>query len=152
MPILSSLIRGGRQSGASSQEQPSSKMPFQSLTRSLATAPGHSWVSPPEHALDNSSESILRAFASLPIDLVLDHLQVSCTGLTDDEAQSRLAVKGPNTLRSEKPPSWFILLLKVIPNAFNFLLIFLAIITAAMPDHDWVSCFGLDTGVSFGPD
>lgn len=122
MSILSRLLRGFRPSETS----------FQSTA---------SWLLLPEHVQDSSSESILRAFASLPIDLALDHLQVSCTGLTDEEAQSRLAVKGPNTLSSQKPPSWFILLLKVIPNAFNLLLIFLAIITAAMPDHDWVSRF-----------
>lgn len=115
-----------------------SKTPMQSLGKVSRKAFGDTWPSPPEHALDNSCESILRAFASLPVDLALDHLQVDRTGLSDDEASLRLAVKGPNTLQSQKPPSWFILLLKVIPNAFNLLLVFLAIITIAMPDHDWV--------------
>lgn len=106
---------------------------------SFAKPTGSSWAAPPEHALDDSCESVLRAFASLPIDLVLDHLQVEDKGLSVDEAQARLRVKGPNKLHSQKPPSWFILLLKVIPNPFNLLLIFLAIINASIPPPDWVS-------------
>ncbi|KAM3456569.1 hypothetical protein BB8028_0003g10490 [Beauveria bassiana] len=112
--------------------------PLQSATPvASAKTNGLAWGAPPEHALDNTSESILRAFASLPMDQVLDHLQVERQGLSGDEAEARLRVKGPNTLRSQKPPSWFILLLKVIPNPFNLLLIFLAIINASIPPPDW---------------
>lgn len=114
--------------------------PLQSATPVMATkTSGLAWGAPPEHALDNTSESILRAFASLPLDQVLDHLQVEYEGLSHDEVEARLRVKGSNTLRSQKPPSWFILLLKVIPNPFNILLIFLAIINASIPPPDWVS-------------
>lgn len=102
-----------------------------------ATTRAFAWAAPPEHALDNTPESILRAFASIPMDQVLDHLQVEKQGLSGDEAAARLRVKGPNTLRSQKPPSWFILLLKVIPNPFNVLLIFLAIINISIPPPDW---------------
>ncbi|TQV95429.1 Mg-transporting ATPase [Cordyceps javanica] len=113
-------------------------MPLQSVTSvAPARADGLAWATPPEHAPDTTSESVLRAFASLPTDQVLDHLQVERDGLSGAEAEARLRVKGPNTLRSQKPPSWFILLLKVIPNPFNILLIFLAIINASIPPPDW---------------
>ncbi|OAQ96270.1 hypothetical protein LLEC1_02235 [Akanthomyces lecanii] len=127
---------GAKKSYASSLK--SSLTPWQSATRiTAAKTSGLAWGAPPEHALNNTSESILRAFASLSPDQVLDHLQVEQDGLSRDEAEARLRVKGLNTLRSQKPPSWFILLLKVIPNPFNLLLIFLAIISVSIPPPDW---------------
>lgn len=115
--------------------------PLQSMTPALTPArqTGSTWNSPLEHALDSSTESILRAFASSPVHLTLDHLQVDHEGLSAEEADSRLRVKGPNTLHSQKAPNWFILLLKVIPNPFNILLVVLAILNAAIPPPQWVS-------------
>ncbi|KAJ4154756.1 hypothetical protein LMH87_000035 [Akanthomyces muscarius] len=138
MSIFSKLMssRGAKKSYSSSVK--SGLTPLQSATPvTTAKTSGLAWGAPPELALDNTTESILRAFASLPLDQVLDHLQVEQEGLSCHEAEARLRVKGPNTLRSQKPPSWFILLLKVIPNPFNILLIFLAIINASIPPPDW---------------
>lgn len=149
MSVLTTLMGSSgakKQAYVSSSAAPGCLTPWQSATPLARKDNGPAWAAPPEHALDNSSESVLRAFASLPVDHVLDHLQVEHQGLAGEEAKARLRVKGPNTLRSQKPPSWFILLLKVIPNPFNILLIFLAIINAAIPPPDWV-CFSVFAGI-----
>lgn len=100
---------------------------------------GLSWDSLPENAPDTSSESILRAFASMSVGQVLDLLKIDQKGLSSEEASSRLRLKGPNILRSQKRPGWVILLLKVIPNPFNILLVILAILNVAIPPAQWVS-------------
>jgi len=79
----------------------------------------------------------------MPMEAVLDHLGTSPTGLSSVEAAERRLVKGPNVLSSHQPPSWFMLLLSVVPNPFNILLIFLAIINAAIPPPNWVSNINL---------
>lgn len=107
-------------------------------TRGTAT-PTISWQGLPESARGASVDGILRAFAFMPVELVLDHLQTGQNGISEAESASRRHVKGPNALSSQKPPSWFTLLLSVIPNPFNLLLIFLAIINVAMPPPNWVS-------------
>jgi Mg2+-importing ATPase len=75
----------------------------------------------------------------MPLESVLSHLQTGVNGISDAEAESRHHVKGPNVLSSQKPPSCVMLLLSVIPNPFNILLVFLAIINAAIPPPNWVS-------------
>lgn len=74
----------------------------------------------------------------MPVEQALEHLQTQLEGLGDDEVDTRRLVKGPNVLPSQKPPSWLMTLLGAIPNPFNLLLIFLAVITAAVPPRDWV--------------
>ncbi|KAJ3499081.1 hypothetical protein NLG97_g607 [Lecanicillium saksenae] len=122
MSVFSNLMtsRGAKKNYSSSVS--SGLTPLQNATVFGARTSRPAWSIPPEHAMENT---------------FLDHLQVELEGLSGEEAESRLRVKGPNTLRSQKPPSWFILLLKVIPNPFNILLIFLAIINAAIPPPDW---------------
>ncbi|KND89115.1 Magnesium-transporting ATPase, P-type 1 [Tolypocladium ophioglossoides CBS 100239] len=91
----------------------------------------------PPSAPDASPEAVLTAFAMMPTDLALEHLQTHKGGLTDFEADTRRAIKGSNLLPTQKPPSWILTLLVAIPNPFNILLIFLAIINASVPDRDW---------------
>ncbi|RDA93297.1 hypothetical protein CP533_2026 [Ophiocordyceps camponoti-saundersi (nom. inval.)] len=98
-----------------------------------------SWALPPSSACDDSPEAILSAFASAPVDLTLEHLRTDVDGLTESEAASRRSIKGANVLPTQKPPSWIKTLLRAIPNPFNVLLIFLAIINAAVPDRRWAS-------------
>jgi Mg2+-importing ATPase len=88
--------------------------------------------------MDSSAEAVLTAFAGMEPDMVLEHLQTHKDGLTDDEADARRAIKGPNILPTHAPPSWIMTLVKAIPNPFNILLIILAIITAAIPPGDFV--------------
>ncbi|KAH7123169.1 hypothetical protein EDB81DRAFT_913339 [Dactylonectria macrodidyma] len=73
----------------------------------------------------------------MPVVLALNYLQTGLSGISEVEAAARRRVKGPNVLSSQKPPSWFILLLSVIPNPFNILLVFLAIINVAIPPPNW---------------
>jgi len=85
----------------------------------------------------------------MPMEAVLDHLGTSLAGLSNIEAADRRLVKGPKVLSSHQPPSWFMLLLSVIPNPFNILLIFLAIINAAIPPPNWVSNINLNSVAIF---
>lgn len=71
--------------------------------------------------------------------MALSHLNTQLEGLDDLEAVSRLKVAGPNVISSKKPPSWWQLLLRVLPNPFNILLALLAIISVATPPPNWVS-------------
>ncbi|EQL03977.1 magnesium-translocating P-type ATPase family protein [Ophiocordyceps sinensis CO18] len=98
---------------------------------------GTSWNALPPSARDGSPEAVLAAYAVQPSELVMQLLQSHLHGLTDDEAAARRAIKGANILPTQRPPSWILTLLAAIPNPFNVLLIFLAIINAAVPDRDW---------------
>lgn len=97
------------------------------------------WQASPEPAQDDTQEGLLRGFASMPIELVLNHLASSEHGISDTEALARRRLHGRNAVSSQSPPSGFILFLSIIPNPFNILLVFLAIINAAMPPPNWVS-------------
>jgi Mg2+-importing ATPase len=97
-----------------------------------------SWNEIPPSARDASTEAVLAAFASMPVDMVLERLQTHKDGLADFEADSRRGIKGSNVLPTHKPPSWILTLLGAIPNPFNVLLIILAIIGLAVPERDWV--------------
>ncbi|RCI12888.1 hypothetical protein L249_0911 [Ophiocordyceps polyrhachis-furcata BCC 54312] len=100
-----------------------------------------SWALPPPSACrdDCSPEAVLSAFASAPTDFTLEHLRTDADGLSEPEAASRRSIKGANVLPTQRPPSWIKTLLRAIPNPFNVLLIFLAIINAAVPDRKWAS-------------
>lgn len=88
-------------------------------------------------AYGGSSEAVLQAFASMPPGIAMNHLQASQDGLTQEEAAARLKVTGPNILSIKKPPTWWQLALSVLPNPFNILLAFLAIISVATPPPQW---------------
>ncbi|TWU72954.1 hypothetical protein ED733_003171 [Metarhizium rileyi] len=107
------------------------------FSRTASMPASISWLSPPSLAADTSAEAVLMAFAGMEPDLVLDHLQTHKDGLSDEEADTRRSIKGPNILPTHAAPSWFVTLLKAIPNPFNILLIILAIINAAIPPGDW---------------
>jgi P-type Mg2+ transporter len=70
-------------------------------------------------------------------EMALGHLQATLSGLAGDEAAKRLRLKGPNLLSIKKPPTWWQLLLSVIPNPFNILLGLLAVISVATPPPQW---------------
>jgi Mg2+-importing ATPase len=75
----------------------------------------------------------------MPVELVFDHLASGEHGISDTEALARRRIHGRNAVSSQRPPSCFMLFLSIIPNPFNILLVFLAIINAAMPPPNWVS-------------
>ncbi|KAG5984950.1 hypothetical protein E4U54_006081, partial [Claviceps lovelessii] len=107
------------------------------LKRDLSWRPDMSWLKIPSHAKDTSAEAVLTAFAGMEPDMVLDHLQTHRDGLSDEQADLRRSIKGPNILPTHAAPSWIITLLKAIPNPFNILLIILAVLNAAIPPGSW---------------
>ncbi|PFH61499.1 hypothetical protein XA68_17156 [Ophiocordyceps unilateralis] len=110
-----------------------------SRSRSKAWSDTAAWARPLLSARDDSPEAVLAAFASAPVDHTLEHLLTDVDGLTEAEAAIRRSIKGPNVLPTQKPPSWIHTLLSAIPNPFNILLIFLAIINAVVPERKWAS-------------
>ncbi len=90
-----------------------------------------------KHDRQRSAESVLVAIASLPSAEAINYLQGDYQGLTQDEALRRLKITGQNLISTNKPPTWWQLLLSVLPNSFNFLLSLLAIISVATPTPQW---------------
>ncbi|KAG6184521.1 hypothetical protein E4U36_001916 [Claviceps purpurea] len=84
------------------------------------------WAKVPSHAQATFAEAVLTAFAGMEPDMVLDHLQIHQDGLSDEQADVRRSIKGPNILPTHNAPSWIITPLKAILNPFNILLIVLA--------------------------
>lgn len=100
-------------------------------------------------------ENALLAIAKMDIAQLFANLEASDVGLTDVEAARRLRAAGPNVISFKKPPSWWLLLLMVIPNPFNLLLGVIAIISVASPERSWET-FGvlmtmimISTGIRF---
>ncbi|KAI1971192.1 hypothetical protein LOZ53_004490 [Ophidiomyces ophidiicola] len=88
-------------------------------------------------AKDPTAPSVLRAFASLPMSMAFEYMESCRQGLSQAEADARLKIAGPNILTSKSPPPAWKLLLTILPNPFNILLAFLAIISVATPDPNW---------------
>jgi Mg2+-importing ATPase len=96
----------------------------------------HSWhKSPAAHG--SSYEEILQAYASMPPDIAIDHLEAGYDGLTQEEVAVRLKAAGPNILSTNRPPTWWQLALSVLPNPFNVLLALVAVISVATPPSQW---------------
>ncbi|POR35461.1 Magnesium-transporting ATPase, P-type 1 [Tolypocladium paradoxum] len=106
-------------------------------TRASSWPAGMSWNELPPSARDASPEAVLAAFALMHPEQALEHLQTHKDGLTDFEADTRRGIKGANVLPTQRAPSWILTLLAAIPNPFNILLIFLAIINASIPERDY---------------
>jgi len=85
----------------------------------------------------SSPEVALRAFASMQSHTAIRQLQTDLDGLTAAVVANRLKTKGLNLLSSKKPPTWWMLLISVIPNPFNVLLCLLAIISVVTPGPSW---------------
>ena len=84
-----------------------------------------------------SSESMLMAIASMTPAAATAYLQSDHEGLKQGEVAVRLTIGGHNLLSTNKPPTWWQLLLGVLPNAFNVLLTLLAVISVATPSPQW---------------
>ncbi|WZH39163.1 PMR1-Ca++-transporting P-type ATPase located in Golgi [Fusarium acuminatum] len=95
------------------------------------------WQLGPDRTSKDTPEDILRWVASMDMDLALAQLLSSNDGISDAEATARRVIHGENVVSSSKPQSWFMLLLSVLPNPFNILLVFLAILNVALPDPSW---------------
>jgi len=76
----------------------------------------------------NSSTKLID-IAHLDVDTALHLLNTSLEGLSESQARSYLEKYGLNEIAREKPPKWYIQLLKTFQNPLAILLIFLAIIS-----------------------
>lgn len=95
------------------------------------------WQLGPDRTSKDTPEDILRWVASMDTDLALAQLLSSNDGISDAEATARRGIHGENVVSASKPQSWFMLLLSVLPNPFNILLVFLAILNVALPNPSW---------------
>lgn len=84
-----------------------------------------------------NAEEALRSMAQMDPDALFNTLDTSSNGLTELEASRRLQAGGANIVSFKKPPSWWLLILKIIPNPFNLLLGVIAIISVASPQPSW---------------
>jgi P-type Mg2+ transporter len=84
-----------------------------------------------------SCDAILHKYSLMTPEAAIQHLNTSQDGLTEEEAISRLHIKGANLLSTRKPPKWWQLLLSVIPTPFNALLTFIAVVSVSTPPPQW---------------
>ena len=86
-----------------------------------------------------SYDSILKTYASLTPETIIEHLESARDGLTQEDATTRLAINGPNVLSCKKPPTWWMLALSILPDPFNILLLFIAIISMVHQPRQWIT-------------
>jgi|SRR5699024_8651443 len=60
---------------------------------------------------------------------VLDMMDSSKTGISPESAEERISQYGLNEIRYDKPPSWFVQLIKSFLNPFIFILLAIVIIS-----------------------
>lgn len=80
----------------------------------------------------------LFSFAKMPIPDLLYTFNTCVEGLTEYEVKDRLKSFGLNEIAHEKPPSWYVLLLKNFTIPFNVLLLFLAVVNYFIDEMDAV--------------
>ncbi|ROT40811.1 MG transport ATPase [Sodiomyces alkalinus F11] len=105
----------------------------------------------------NMPEAALRRFAQMDEGQAMAELGTgtSRNGLAQAEATARLKSHGPNVVSAKAPPPWWLLLLMVIPNPFNLLLAFIAVISVASPERSWetlgvlMAMIAISSGVRF---
>jgi P-type Mg2+ transporter len=84
---------------------------------------------PTQTANPGDSFNALIDIAQKDVDGVLKLFDTKLEGLTEAEAQRRLAKSGLNEIAREKPSKWYIQLLKTVTNPLSLLLIVLAIVS-----------------------
>ena len=78
---------------------------------------------------NRASEAYLRHVAALSSQDVLKEVAADCFGLSQENAQQRLAEFGPNVIRSEKSHGPLFRFMEALINPFNFVLFLVATIT-----------------------
>lgn len=79
-------------------------------------------LSPSKEILNHLAKS-----SAIPIQELLQQLQTTEQGLNEEEASDRQKIYGPNTVVTEKPPTWYGTLFKNFVNPFVLLLLCLSI-------------------------
>ena len=73
----------------------------------------------------------------MDMEAAMVYLHTSRQGLNQEDVTKRLRVTGLNLLSIKQPPTWWHLLLGVLPNPFNILLTLLAVLSVAAPSPSW---------------
>jgi Mg2+-importing ATPase len=94
---------------------------------------GPGWVKPGAEKQRGTPRVVESALGNVPA--VLAALHSSPEGITAMEALARRTREGPNEIASEKPPRWYVQLLLAFRAPFNFLLLFLALISLLTDDY-----------------
>jgi P-type Mg2+ transporter len=110
-----------------------------------------SWILP--HKVNNHENSkqinaSLCKFAKLPAAEALQILNTSERGLSQEEVNARIEKYGLNEIAHEKPPSWYVLLLKNFTNPFIAVLIILATVSYFIGEMDAVIIIGVMVAIS----
>jgi P-type Mg2+ transporter len=84
---------------------------------------------PNQTANSGDSSNALIDISQTDVDGVLKLFDTTLAGLTETEAQRRLAKSGLNEIAREKPQRWYVQLLKTVTNPLSLLLIVLAIVS-----------------------
>lgn len=107
--------------------------PQETLACLTETEPNSRNWSKAAEKLGSTHEEILRAYSIMPAEEAMSNLQSSQSGLRQEEVEARTKIVGENILSVKKPMTWWMILLSVLPNPFNFLLVVIAIISVAAP-------------------
>ncbi len=99
---------------------------------------------------DKQIKEILREASHMPLAAVFRELETSEQGLTDSEVKRRRELYGPNEIAHDRPPTWYMLLLKSFVNPFNFLLSVLAIISLVLEDYNAAIIIAIMVSLSVG--
>jgi len=95
-----------------------------------------------------SADSRLTVLAYAEAGVVLSELDTAREGLTDDEVEARRDRFGRNEIAHEKPPAWYLQLLRAFANPFNLLLTTLAVVSGFTGDREAVVVIGIMVVVS----
>ncbi|HEY4832973.1 MAG TPA: cation-transporting P-type ATPase, partial [Waddliaceae bacterium] len=96
---------------------------------SLAKKPEWKRLAPSKEILDHLVKS-----ATIPIKELLQELHTNEQGLSEEEASDRQKLYGPNTILTERAPTWYDTLLKNFTNPFVLLLLSLSIFSYILGD------------------
>ncbi len=99
------------------------------------------------------ADARLTELAYCDADTAFTSLEASRNGLTDDEVRARRVRYGRNDVAHEKPPTWYVELIRAFANPFNFLLTILAVVSGLTGDHEAMVVIGamvvFSTGLRF---
>ncbi|MHB1587851.1 MAG: magnesium-translocating P-type ATPase [Acidiferrobacteraceae bacterium] len=106
-------------------------MGIESVIGNVRKRLAHIWLPDRRNAGARPHPGITALFsaASSPVEALYDLLGTRNDGLTSDESDTRLEQHGRNEIVHEKPPTWYLQLLKAFNNPFILLLLLLALVS-----------------------
>lgn len=106
-------------------------MGIESVIGNVREQLAHIWLRDRRNAGGRPHPGITALFsaASSPVEALYELLGTRNDGLTSDESNARLEQYGRNEIVHEKPPAWYLQLLKAFNNPFILLLLLLALVS-----------------------